>query len=116
MTDGENTNDYYTNWNESIYTGLSYIKQNRLINPGAGSTGTQRTAAMDARLALLCSNMRAQDIIIYTVRVEVDSQGNNVLRDCATSPDHYYEVANAANLSDAFASIAGSITQLRIAH
>ncbi len=113
MTDGNNTNAISYNWNEALYSGVSYIKQNRLgITAG---NDAQRTAAMDARLALLCQNMRNQGVIIYTVRVEVTDGSSDVLRNCATSEENFYNVEDASQLSDAFRSIAGSITRLRIA-
>jgi len=71
---------------------------------------------MDARLALMCDNMRARNIQLYTVRVEVTQGSNAVLRNCATNPEtDFYEVANAAGLSNVFQAIAGQITRLRIA-
>ncbi|MBI1408298.1 MAG: pilus assembly protein TadG [Caulobacter sp.] len=112
MTDGENTMTSTGNNNASLYNSLGYIWQGRLgITSGAKS---QRTSAMDDRLSTLCSNMKAQGIVIYTVRVEVSSGDSSLLRNCATSSDKFYDVQSASQLDSVFNAIAGSIENLRI--
>jgi len=116
MTDGENTNSNPggSNSNQSYYNALGYIWQNMLgITSG---TTAQRQTAMDNRLALLCTNMKAQNIVIYTVRVEVTSGTSDVLKNCATSPDMFYDVQDVTQLNAVFQAIAGSIDNLRISH
>lgn len=112
MTDGDNVMSDAGNDNESSYSALGYLWQNRLgiSNGGEGA----RTAAMDKRLALLCTNMKAKGIVIYTVRVEVKSGSSSLLRKCATSSDRYYDVQDADDLNDVFQRIAGEISSLRI--
>jgi hypothetical protein len=39
-----------------------------------------------------------------------------VLQACASSPDKYYDVQDVTTLNAVFASIAGSINNLRISH
>lgn len=117
MTDGDNVNSEADNPNDSTYSGLSYAgwTSNLLGLPG-GSSGSQRRAVMDQRLATLCTNMKAQGIVIYTVRVEVNSGSSSLLQNCASKPDNFYDVQNVADLGDAFEQIAGQISRLRIAH
>ena len=114
MTDGENTNNVpgASNLNLSDYSGVGYIWQNLLgiVN----GTAAQRATAMDNRLALLCTNMKAKGIYIYTVRVEVTAGTSNVLKNCANSPDMFYDVQDVSQLDAAFQAIAGSINSLRI--
>lgn len=112
MTDGENTMGSTSNNNASLYNSLGYIWQNRL-GITSGSTA-QRKAAMDAKLTTLCSNMKAQGIVIYTVRVEVTSGDSSVLRGCASTNDKFYDVQDASELTSVFNAIAGSIENLRI--
>ncbi|WP_298123733.1 VWA domain-containing protein [Brevundimonas sp.] len=114
MTDGENVNSTYDNPNNSVYAGVGLIWQNRL-GVGSSSSGTQRRTAMDTRLEELCANMRAQDIIIYTVGVQVDARTQTLLRECATSPSNYFNVTNVNDIGSAFDRIAGAIENLRIA-
>ena len=66
------------------------------------------------RLALLCTNMKNAGIVIYTVRVEVKTGSSSLLQNCATTPEMFYDVQSASNLSAVFSAIAGSIENLRI--
>jgi hypothetical protein len=89
------------------------VWQNRL-----GTTSgdwTARRNAMDGRLAELCANMKAKNVIIYTIRVEVTGGSPDVLRNCATDPGKFFDVKAAGELNGVFAAIAGSIQSLRIA-
>ncbi|WGM37785.1 pilus assembly protein [Caulobacter sp. NIBR1757] len=112
MTDGENTMGSTGNNNASLYNSLGYIWQNRL-GITSGNTAA-RKAAMDGRLTTLCNNMKAEKIVIYTVRVEVSSGDSSVLRGCASSNDKFYDVQDASQLNAVFNAIAGSIENLRI--
>lgn len=116
MTDGNNTMgdpSSASEQNKSYYSALGYIWQN-IMGITSGTTA-QRTTAMDNRLALLCTNMKAKDIVIYTVRVEVTAGSSTVLQDCASTPDKFYDVQDVSQLGAAFDAIAGSIDNLRIA-
>lgn len=115
MTDGDNVNSDYSNPNDSQYSGLSYV-WGSLLGLDVGSSGSQRAAVMDSRLATLCTNMKARGIIIYTVRVEVNSGSSSLLQNCASRPENFYDVQNVANLNSAFDQIAGQISRLRISH
>jgi hypothetical protein len=85
LTDGENT-------------------QNRFSNS---------TTAIDARTEKICTNAKAANIKVYTVRV---INGNaNLLRGCASKPDMFYDVDEAVQLNSVFASIAQNLANLRIA-
>jgi Flp pilus assembly protein TadG len=112
MTDGDNVMSNASNSNQSSYSALGYLWQNRLGISGGGQGA--RTAAMDKRLALLCENMKAKGIVVYTVRVEVTSGASALLKKCATSSDRYYDVQDADDLDDVFQRIAGEISNLRI--
>lgn len=112
MTDGQNTSSVTSNTNQSTYSGLGYIWQN-LLGMTSGSSAA-RTTRMDERLSALCSNIKARDITIYTVRVEDTSGSSTLLRNCASSPDKFYDVQTASQLNATFEAIAGSIDDLRI--
>jgi Flp pilus assembly protein TadG len=120
MTDGENTKGVARNYNGSRYDGLGYIWQRRLgINenpqtPWLSPNGNSRTAAIDARLRLLCTNMKAAGIEIFTVRVEVTTGSSQLLRDCATRPDMFFDVRNSSDLESVFSLIGETISKLRL--
>jgi Flp pilus assembly protein TadG len=112
MTDGANQTATAASDNRSYYSGIGFVWANRL-----GTTSNDmaaRTAAMDARTAELCTNMKAAGIQIYTVRVEVSQGTSDLLKNCASSPTMFYDVQNSANLTEVFRSIGSSINELRI--
>jgi hypothetical protein len=73
---------------------------------------TGSRAAIDARAEKACAAAKAQGVTIYAIRVIEGNQ--NLLKTCASSASHYYEVANAAQLTPVFESIAGRIGAIRL--
>ncbi len=67
----------------------------------------------DAQLASICDAAKAEGITIYTIGFEAPSAGRTALRNCASSPAHYFD-ANGLNLADAFSAIAREIAKLRL--
>lgn len=114
LTDGQNQNSSSNDADASFYSGVGYIWQNR-IGAAAGSSQSQRTAALDNRTNLICSNIKADGIVVYTVRIDVSGVSPSVLQTCASSADKFYDVPNVANLPVAFQQIAGQIGKLRLA-
>ena len=119
LTDGDNTNDTYSNPNNSIYTGYGYIAQGRLKNASgssltASSSATNRRDAIDSREKLLCDNAKAEGVQIYAIGVGVSSHSRTILQQCATKLEMYYDVNDADELTSVFNTIAGSIQNLRI--
>jgi Flp pilus assembly protein TadG len=74
---------------------------------------TKTSSSIDARTALACTNAKAANIKIYTVRV-IDGDAT-LLRNCATKPSMYYNVNQASQLNSVFSSIAQNLANLRIA-
>jgi Flp pilus assembly protein TadG len=74
---------------------------------------TTSGSSIDARTALACTNVKAANIKLYTVRV-IDGDAN-LLRTCATKTNMYYEVSQASQLNSVFSSIAQNLANLRIA-
>jgi Flp pilus assembly protein TadG len=113
VTDGENTYGSNTNPNASYYTALGYAWQKRLSSAG---TAAATATALDSRLTLLCNNMKAAGIVLYTMPVEVtDKNIKALLQNCATTPDNYIDVANSSGMAAAFSNLAGQISALRLA-
>ena len=91
LTDGDNT-ESWKNSNNSKVTSQSTI---------------------DTRTQLVCNNIKAANIKLYTIRVI--NGDSTLLRNCATNPSMYYDVQQASQLNDAFAAIAQNLANLRIA-
>ena len=73
---------------------------------------TTSASSIDSRTAKACENAKADNMKVYTVRV-IDGNAD-LLRNCATKPDMYYDVDDAADLNSVFASIAQNLANLRI--
>lgn len=74
---------------------------------------TSSASQIDTRTALACSNVKAANITVYTVRV-IDGN-STLLRNCATKPSMYYDVQQASQLNTVFTSIAQNLANLRLA-
>lgn len=95
---------YYGQW-----MGNSSAK-NKWYNPVRRYYGT---STKNTRTNNICNAAKNAGIIVYTIGFEAPSGGRTVLRNCASSEAHYFDV-RGLEISDAFASIATSIRQLRL--
>lgn len=68
---------------------------------------------MNNRLLNLCDRVKEQGVVIYTVAFEAPDMGETLLRNCASSINHAFDV-NGLEIRSAFASIATSIRKLRL--
>ncbi|SPJ30813.1 TadE/TadG family type IV pilus assembly protein [Falsiruegeria mediterranea] len=71
------------------------------------------SSTKDNRTQEICDAAKAQNVIVYTIGFEAPSRGLSVLKACASSDSHFYDV-DGLEISDAFASIASSIRKLRL--
>jgi Flp pilus assembly protein TadG len=79
----------------------------------SNNTRVTSQSAIDTRTALVCSNIKAANIRLYTIRV---INGNaQLLKTCATNPSMYYDVQQASELNAVFSAIAQNLANLRIA-
>lgn len=69
--------------------------------------------AADVNLRAICDAANNAGIIVFTIAFEAPANGRSVMQYCATTPSHYYD-ASGIEISEAFASIAQSINQLRL--
>ena len=69
--------------------------------------------AKDNRLQAACGAAKANEVMVYSIGFEATTHGENEMRDCATSPSHFFDV-DGVDISSAFQSIAASIAQLRL--
>jgi Flp pilus assembly protein TadG len=68
---------------------------------------------IDDRTKLACAKTKAANIKLYTIRV-IDGNAS-LLQGCATKPEMYFNVQQAAQLNPVFAAIAQDLANLRIA-
>jgi Flp pilus assembly protein TadG len=67
----------------------------------------------NARTKAICDAAKAKNIVVFTIGFEAPYNGRTVLKDCASSDAHYFDV-DGLEISDAFAAIASSIAQLKL--
>jgi hypothetical protein len=67
----------------------------------------------DTRLAANCSAAKNKKIIVFTIGFEAPNWAKTMMRNCATSPAHYYDV-QGIQISDAFNAIASTIQRLKL--
>lgn len=112
------------NWADLFaYTSLKYLYYG-LYRDWMGTSSARNTwyygvydsygnSTKNTRTRNICQAAKDQGIIVYTIGFEAPSNGVAVLQDCASSDSHYFDV-QGLEISDAFASIATSIRQLRL--
>lgn len=76
-------------------------------------TNTLNRVAKDQHAKNMCDRTKDKGVVIYTIGFEAPKNGTRLLEACASSPAHFFDV-DGLEISDAFASIATSIRQLRL--
>ncbi len=94
--------DLFGDW----MSNASWYWYNRLYSYVGDSTKDSRTLAV-------CDAAKEKGIVVFTIGFEAPWRGQQVLQSCASSASHYYDV-DGLEISDAFASIASAIRQLRL--
>ncbi|MEO1161244.1 MAG: TadE/TadG family type IV pilus assembly protein, partial [Pseudomonadota bacterium] len=111
LTDGENTFDTEPNQHASTYTAYGYLGQGRL-----GSTNNQTAiAAQNTLLQQACTNVKAKEIVVYSFAYNVPSATQrNLIKNCATSPEKYFDPPTNAALVASFQQIADDLRKLHL--
>ena len=69
-----------------------------------------------ARAKENCTAMKAEGVLVYAVAFKAPAEGQEVLKDCATSEtDHYFNASSGAELKAAYEEIAGQLSGVRVA-
>ena len=67
----------------------------------------------DTLLSNIRSAAKAKNIVIWSIGFEVTDDSAEVMKDCASSPSHFFRV-EGVKIRDAFSAIARQINQLRL--
>ena len=101
-----------------LHPGADYTAYGRLSEGRLGTTnnGTARTV-INNRMLALCTAMKDQDIIIYTMTFgpAPSTATKDLYTSCATKPDMYFDAPTDSALQQAFVTIADELSALRIA-
>ena len=112
LSDGGNKVVHQSNnLNYSDYNSYNYLSHDRL------DTTHHLTAAarIDDKMEYICDQVKDKDIRIYTILFDRNSQDVQTLfRDCASSPDMYFENPSPNELEAVFEEIAYDLSKLRL--
>lgn len=124
MTDGKNdrsnriapwyykNDSHYAHWNR--YNFWYYLT--RYVNARHYNNWYQEyynAETGDRLTADICEAAKERGIIVWAIGFEVDDHGADVMRDCASSPSHFFRV-EGIEIKDAFQAIGRQINQLRL--
>jgi Flp pilus assembly protein TadG len=96
------------------YMKIAILMTDGVYNTHLGASANSTTVSNKAKT--LCTNMKAQGITVYTIGFDLggNSTAINVLQNCASSPDKFYNASDGVELRQAFRDIALRLAQLRL--
>ncbi|KPQ07058.1 MAG: Flp pilus assembly protein TadG [Rhodobacteraceae bacterium HLUCCA12] len=116
-------------WPELFHRTQMYWAARQIFAPARGGSSSQQsnyahsltlnwqdsvsTGTKDQRLQQICASARDTGITVFSIAFEADPGGISGLRQCATTPAHFFDV-EGVEIADAFRSIASHIRQLRL--
>jgi Flp pilus assembly protein TadG len=86
--------------------------------PANGDGSQQFNGSIDARQTIMCDNIKAAGITIYTIQVDTSNPPDpvsTVLSYCASGSQNFYMLYSASQVVTAFNSIGTSLSKLRVA-
>lgn len=122
LTDGDNDISWDV-YNAYGYSTNTSNPPNQLgVNPSCVNDNGYRDDCSNAetelnnRMTQVCTNMKAQGIIIYTVAFgsNINSNTQALLQGCATKPEYYFYSPTGSSLQTAFQTIGDALANLRI--
>ena len=126
MTDGQNTEstrlkeEFYSEPSHYAHWAANPIKTWRNSNLFTGTHSTSdfteqhyTNSEGNALLAASCDAAREANVQVFAIAFEASSNGEQVMADCATSVNHYFNT-NGDDLNAVFLAIAEQVTDLRL--
>lgn len=119
----------YTVWPECVQTDSYYNSYGRLSSnhmpmamPSGSppyssyNAGIQAATKLDSLAGQICTAIKSQGIIIYTVAFQASSgsTAESVLKSCAIDSSHYFNTNTGNDINNAFISIGQSLQSLRL--
>ena len=78
--------------------------------------GSNTSTQVDARQQLTCTNIKAANIVLYTIQVNTDGGATStLLRNCATDSSKFFLLTSASQIVTTFAQIGTNLSKLHIA-
>lgn len=99
-------NAYYMWYRQDYYNNL--YNQWRYDPYGSVSANSK-----DYRMAEICEAAKEKGVLVFSVAFEISSSDAKLMKQCASSPNHYFDV-DGEDIVYAFTAIASTINQLRL--
>ncbi|MVA97047.1 hypothetical protein GN330_07270 [Nitratireductor sp. CAU 1489] len=114
LTDGSNVFGNTKNALGSRYASQGYLVDGRLGITAGSSSDTNKL--MNEKTLAACENAKAQNILVYTIRLEEpDVKTGMMLKDCASSSAHFFDAPSRSQLDEVFDEIRDRVVRLRLA-
>jgi Flp pilus assembly protein TadG len=113
LTDGQNDVGGGSNGHDkSYYNAFGFAAEGHLGN----TNGNNAESTLESKMSTVCTAIKAKGILVYTIGFQVtDSTTKNLLKNCATQSDMYYNSPSNSQLASIFKDIAQGLSDLRIA-
>ena len=110
MTDGENTRAPKP-WNNDTTINHVGAVRGHSVTTGEGAAAQANTLTEN-----LCTNIKTENIVIFTIAFEVDdgSPVETLMRNCAGNGGQFFDADDSTQLEDAFRQIGLSLLNLRL--
>jgi Flp pilus assembly protein TadG len=113
LTDGSNVFGNNGTVFGSSYSSNGYLVDGRIGITAGSSWDTNKL--MNARTLAACENAKKAGTVVYTIRLEEpDVKTGMMLKECATSLNHFFDAPSRGQLDDVFRSIRDDVVRLRI--
>ncbi len=97
-----------------------FIYKKIMIVPSDGLNTKNKMSSssisIDARQKLLCDNIKADGVMVYTMQVNTDGDpASSILQYCASGSSNFFMVTSPNQIMSAFDTIGAQLSKLRIA-
>lgn len=112
LTDGQNSvGGGMGTHNRSQYSAYGFASSGHM----GATDGSQAEDVLDDKTEILCANIKNKGIRLYTITFQVSSTSTrDMMRDCASEPEMYYDSPSNEQLNTIFQDIAKGLADLRI--
>jgi Flp pilus assembly protein TadG len=116
MTDGAYNTQYCNSTSGSNnFLGMPDRNSNQFSNSDRGNC-TSPNGSSNAQALAQCTEMKKKGITVFTVGFRVGNSEKNLLTNCATSPENYYDAKDGNALTAAFTDIAYKLVPPFVSH
>lgn len=112
LTDGQNdVGGGADTHNRSQYSAYGFARSGHM----GAENGSEAEEVLDQKTATLCDNIKSNGVRLYTITFQLWSGSTkDLMRDCASSPEMYYDSPTNSELETVFQDIAKGLSELRL--